>query len=105
MPSNSDSITAPWVGLMPRSLQSATRCACGIDIGTQQKNAPSASMAKTRFGGQPNTFGFAAPFAAGAGATTSGGRDNTKIAIGISTSISATANQNIVCRQPIAPIA
>ena len=41
VPSSTDSIAAPWVGVMPRSLHSATRCACGIDIGMQQQKAAS----------------------------------------------------------------
>ena len=44
---------------MPRSVQSATRCACGIDMVTQHRNEAIASIANTTFGGQPNTFGVA----------------------------------------------
>src|SRR5262249_58181358 len=56
-PSSSDNIAAPWVAEMPRSVQNATRCACGIDIVTQHRKAAAASSANTRFGGQPNTLG------------------------------------------------
>src|SRR5437764_368913 len=57
VPSSSDSMAAPCVGLMPRSLHSATRCTCGIDIGMQQQNAATASIANTTLGGQPSTVG------------------------------------------------
>ena len=57
VPSTSDSMAAPRVAEMPRSEQSATRCACGIDMVTQQRNEANASSANTTFGGQPNTFG------------------------------------------------
>ena len=40
---------------MPRSLQNATRCACGIDIGTQQVKIAQACSTNTRLGGQPRT--------------------------------------------------
>src|ERR1051325_10234452 len=37
MPSSTDSMVAPSVLEIPRSLQNATRCCCGIDIVTQQR--------------------------------------------------------------------
>src|SRR5215208_7902734 len=58
-PSTSDSMAAPRVAEMPRSLQSATRCACGIDIVTQHKKEANARSTNTTFGGQPKTFGAA----------------------------------------------
>ena len=54
-PSSTDSIAAPCTGLMPRSLQNATRCACGIDIGTQQVKIAHICRVKTRLAGQPRT--------------------------------------------------
>ena len=46
-PSSTDSMAAPCEAAMPRSLQSATRCCCGIDIGTQQQKAATISIANT----------------------------------------------------------
>ena len=37
VPSSTDSIAAPCEGRMPKSVHSATRWPCGIDIGTQQQ--------------------------------------------------------------------
>jgi hypothetical protein len=100
VPSSSDSIAAPWAGLMPRSLHSATRWVCGIDIGMQQQNAASASIAKTRFGGRPSTVRRAASSDALAGAMISGGLFNTIAAIGRITAISNSAKASMVVRQP-----
>ena len=55
VPSSTDSITAPTERAMPRSLQNATRCCCGIAIGTQHSTAAPHIIANTRFGGQPST--------------------------------------------------
>src|SRR5213078_4915520 len=89
---------------MPRSLHSATRCTCGIDIGMQQQNAATASIANTTLGGQPSTVGRAACAEAGGGGTTSGGRFRTMIAIGTMTVTSSAANISMVFRQPYSPI-
>ena len=43
VPSSTDSIIAPTELAMPRSLQKATRCPCGIAIGTQQGPRPRTS--------------------------------------------------------------
>src|ERR1043165_4895753 len=96
-----ESITAPCVGWMPRSLHSATRWVCGIAIGTQQKNDAAAIIANTRFGGQPSTVGRTVPGAVtAAGATTSGGFLSTTSAIGTTTATWKTAKVSMVCRQP-----
>ena len=105
VPSSTDSIAAPWVGLMPRSLHIATRWTCGIDIGMQQQNAAIASIANTTFGGQPSTVGRAACAEAVTGSRISGGRFRTMIAIGTMTATSKPANISMVCRQPYSPIA
>ena len=63
MPSSSDSIVAPMVAEMPRSLQNATRCCCGIDMVTQHRNDAKASIANTTLAFQPNTFGRVPPAA------------------------------------------
>ena len=55
MPSSTESMVAPIVDDMPRSLQNATRCCCGIDMVTQQRNEASASMPNTTLPFQPNT--------------------------------------------------
>src|SRR5947208_15197673 len=55
VPSNTDSISAPCEARMPRSLQNAGRCACGMAIGLQQKMQAAAINANTRLGGQPIT--------------------------------------------------
>src|SRR6266581_236981 len=52
-PRRTDSMTAPCVGVMPRSEQNATRCACGIDMVTQHRKAAIASIANTTLGRQP----------------------------------------------------
>ena len=46
-PSSTDSMAAPWPGLMPRSPQSATTCPIGMDMVMQQQKmaADSATMA------------------------------------------------------------
>src|SRR5690349_19568097 len=67
MKSSMESIAAPCVGLMPRSLHNATRCDCGIDIGMQQQNDATAIMANTTLGGHPSTVGRAAPGLGGGG--------------------------------------
>ncbi len=54
-PSITDSMTALRVGLMPMSLQKATRCAEGTDIGMQQKKAAMQSSACATLGGKPAT--------------------------------------------------
>ena len=75
-PSITESISAPCAGAMPRSLQNATRCTCGIAIGTQQRKAAaqsSASIARWLTPSRPR----AAPAARGgnrAGAAAGGGR-------------------------------
>ena len=56
MPSSTDSMVAPSVVEMPRSLQNATRCCCGIDMVTQHRKAANASMPNTTLPFQPNTF-------------------------------------------------
>src|SRR5439155_19703928 len=56
VPNSTDSIAAPCDARMPRSLQNAGKCACGMAIGTQQKMLAAAISAKTRFGGQPVTL-------------------------------------------------
>src|SRR5262245_50933030 len=38
LPSNTESINAPRAGVIPRSLQSATRCVGGMAIGAQHRN-------------------------------------------------------------------
>src|SRR3954471_1138296 len=98
--SSSESIAAPCVGLIPRSLHNATRCDCGIDIGMQQQNAASDIMANTRLGGQPSTVGRAAWVVATGGAITSGGGLSTINAIGTTITTITTANISMVCRQP-----
>ena len=55
VPSNTDSIAAPCEARMPRSLQNAGRCACGMAMGMQQKMPAAAITANTRLGGQPIT--------------------------------------------------
>src|SRR5450755_536153 len=50
-----DSMTAPWAGLMPMPLQKATRCAEGIAMGTQQRKPARQNSAWTRFGCRPAT--------------------------------------------------
>ena len=57
MPSSTDSMVAPSVAEIPRSLQNATRCCCGIDMVTQQRNPASAISTNTTLGCQPMTFG------------------------------------------------
>ena len=64
MPSSTDSMVAPTVAEIPRSLQYATRCCCGIDMVTQHRKPASAIMMNTTFGGQPSTVGRAPPVAA-----------------------------------------
>ena len=95
-----ESIAAPCVGLMPRSLQSATRCDCGIAIGMQQQNDAIAMMANTRLGGQPSTVGRAAPGVAAGGGATSGGFLSAISAIGTTVSTKKMPNTSIVLRQP-----
>src|SRR3954466_10786999 len=56
MPSSTDSMVAPRVVEMPRSLQNATRCCCGIDMVTQQRNDANASIPNTTLPFQPNTW-------------------------------------------------
>ena len=53
--SSTDSIAAPCVGAMPRSVQNATRCPFGTAIGMQQKNAAMQISASARLGGMPST--------------------------------------------------
>src|SRR6266487_6988354 len=55
VPNSTDNIAAPCDARMPRSLQNAGKCACGMAIGTQQKMLAPAISAKTRLGGQPIT--------------------------------------------------
>src|SRR4029078_5986781 len=55
MPRSTDSMVAPTVAEMPRSLQYATRCCCGIDIVTQHRNAAADNIANTTLPFQPNT--------------------------------------------------
>ena len=99
--SSMESMAAPWVALMPRSLQSATRWDCGIAIGTQQQNDAIAMMANTRLGGQPSTVGRAAPGVAEAGGgATSGGLRSAISAIGTTVSTKKMPNTSIVLRQP-----
>src|SRR5262249_61505772 len=52
-PSRTDSMAAPTVADMPRSLHSATRCACGIDIVTQHRNAASERRPNTTLAFHP----------------------------------------------------
>src|ERR1051325_9346623 len=94
--SSIESIAAPWVGLMPRSLQSATRWVCGIAIGTQQQSDATDIIANTRFGGQPSTLGRAAPGAAAGGGATSGGFFSTRSAIGTTMATSKMPNVRVV---------
>src|SRR5262245_66267127 len=58
-PSRTDSMAAPTVADMPRSLHSATRCACGIDIVTQHRNAASERTPNTTLAVHPSTAGVA----------------------------------------------
>ena len=55
MPSSTDSMVAPTVAEIPRSLQYATRCCCGIDMVTQHRKPASAIMTNTTLGCQPST--------------------------------------------------
>ena len=55
VPNSTDNIAAPCEARMPRSLQSAGRCACGMAIGMQQKMTAAATRTNTRLGGQPIT--------------------------------------------------
>src|SRR5258707_6941265 len=55
VPSNTDSIRAPIDRLIPRSLQKATRCACGIAMGIQHSTPAAHIDANTALGGQPRT--------------------------------------------------
>ena len=48
-----DSMVALRVGEMPISVQKATRCACGTDIGMQQQKPAMQSSACTRLGCMP----------------------------------------------------
>ena len=48
-----DSMVALRVGEMPISVQKATRCACGTDIGMQQQKPATQSSACTRLGCMP----------------------------------------------------
>ena len=64
MPSSTDSMVAPTVAEIPRSLQYATRCCCGIDMVTQHRKPASAINVNATFGCQPRTFGLAVPLAA-----------------------------------------
>src|SRR6185312_16082398 len=54
-PSSTESIAAPCVGLMPISLQNATRWEDGIDIGTQQQNPARQIIAWVMLGCKPST--------------------------------------------------
>ena len=68
VPSSIDNISALIVRLMPRSLQNATRCPCGIDIGMQHRIAATHIIANTTFGGSPSTRALVGlPFAAAGG--------------------------------------
>src|ERR1700744_785428 len=55
VPSSTDSISALIERLMPRSLQKATRCPCGIAIGMQHSTAAAQIAANTALGGQAST--------------------------------------------------
>src|SRR5580704_8383037 len=61
VPSSTDSITAPADRLIPRSLQKATRCPCGIAIGMQHSTAAPHITANTALGGQPRTRALLEP--------------------------------------------
>src|SRR5262245_33769312 len=82
-PSSTDSIAAPTVAEMPRSLHSATRWPCGIDMVTQHMNEAIAISANTTLGGQPSTLRFeAAPLLCAAAAGTAGGGRKNQAASG-----------------------
>ena len=51
-PSITDSIAAPWLGVMPTSPQNATRWEDGIAIGTQQQKPATQSSAMHHVGTQ-----------------------------------------------------
>src|SRR3974377_2024804 len=97
---------APMERAMPRSLQNATRCPCGIAIGMQHSTAAPHISANTELGGQLNppaeARALVEPMAAW---TTSGGRRKYSAANGTMTTISASAYHSIVCRQPNAAMA
>jgi len=101
VPSSSDSIAAPCAGAMPRSLQNATRCPCGMAIGTQQQNDASDSKASATPGRNPSARAPgsrpAAPMPA-AGAC--GGGRRKSAAAGTITATAATAKNTMVCCQP-----
>ena len=75
-----ESMTALRVGLMPMSLQKATRCAEGTDIGMQQKKAATQSSACATLGGRPATrrpaFAAAACACFDSGGATGGDRNS-----------------------------
>jgi len=101
MPSSTDSMVAPSVLEMPRSLQNATRCCCGIDIVTQHRNPAKRIRANATWGCQPSTARCVSPVrcpCCGFGVT--GGGRRKMIAIGTITTSCSTANPIMVERQP-----
>ena len=94
VPSSTDSITAPNGGVKPRSLQNATRCCCGIDIGHAAQHRAAHIIANTTFGGQPSTRARAASRrAARIGAGSRAARGRTDRASGRITTISNDARR------------
>jgi len=70
-------------------------------MGMQHRTAAPQIIANTILGGHPKTRAFSEPVRRKAiGWTTSGGRRKQNAASGITTRISATAYQSMVCRQP-----
>ncbi len=101
-PSNTDSIAAPYCGVMPRSLQNAGTWCIGTAMGTQQQNTATISRIMSRLRGMPSTSPVAcgrsvAPIAA---ADSSGGGCR-KMTVSVTTATTVRiANATIVQRQP-----
>ena len=102
VPSSTESIAAPCDASIPRSLQSAGRCSCGIAIGMQQKITATATSAKHQVG-RPAQHASWAPrrhLEHAARQRHSGGRRRKIAASGTMTTSLHRPYQIMVCRQP-----
>src|SRR5229473_6786628 len=80
VPKSTESIAAPWDARMPRSLQNAGKCCCGIAIGMQQKMTATATSANTGLGGHPITVPGADAASSGPLGSGASGGERKKIA-------------------------
>ena len=99
--SSTDSIAAPCVGTMPRSVQNATRWPFGTAIGMQQKNAAMQISASARLAFMPSTVAplRGSPDSGCGGSGSGAGRRHSRVS-GRITTITTTAYASIVVCHP-----